>query len=97
MLAFSIEPTACSAKRNQPVVSGEVALKPGRLVCKAQQGTPRIEDLLNPDAAWSKVVHTLSNDRQDALRGHSLRGGRLQLVLQEKTRLWLLAESKRSS
>lgn len=61
---------------------------------KAEQGAPCVEDLLHPDAAGSKLVNALPDDRQDALRGRPLRVGRLQLVLQGKTRPGLLAESE---
>lgn len=86
--------TLFSSGANPPVVGREVALESRGLVGKAEQGAAGVEDLLHPDAARPKLVHALPDDRQDALRGRPLRAGHLQLVLQEETRLWLLAGSK---
>lgn len=78
-----------SAMRHLPIVGREVTLKTGGLVSKTEQGASCVENLLHADAAGAKLVHTLPDDRQDALGDSPLRVGPLQLVLQEKTGLWL--------
>lgn len=78
-----------SAKRSLPIVGREVTLKTGGLVGETKQGASCVENLLHADAAGPELVHTLPDDGQDALGDSPLRVGPLQLVLQEKTGLWL--------
>lgn len=52
---------------------------------ETEQGASRVENLLHPNTPRAKLVHTLPDDRQDALRGRPLRVGPLQLVLQRQT------------
>lgn len=56
---------------------------------ETEQGASCVENLLHADAARPKLVHTLPDDGQDALGDSPLRVSPLQLVLQEKTGLWL--------
>lgn len=78
-----------SAKRSLPIAGREVTLKTGGLVGETEQGASCVENLLYACAAGNKLVHTLPDDGQDALDDSPLRVGPLQLVLQEKTGLWL--------
>lgn len=81
-----------SAMRSLPIVGREVTLKTGGLMSETEQGASCVENLLHADTAGPKLVHTLPDDGQNALGDSPLRGGPLQLVLQEKTGLWLHAK-----
>lgn len=75
-----------------PVVGCEVTLETRGLVSETEQGASGIEDLLHPNTPRAKLVHTLANDRQDALCDRPLRAAPLHLVLQGQARFWLQKE-----